>query len=315
VLKSFIRGLKAPSNEAEFNDLMETVDLHLRKSKSLPVHARPINGWLLVSASLGLGLRITAEQQGQAPRPGSYTGDDLTIRIFEWFDNRYKHRTEINFGPGRFVILLHGDPWIVLLPKIWSRCDLFVSQTLASSDVEEDLKLHRAPRLNVLDSIQGLPPGLKSSLDANELKSILEHFRAALEALSYVAHAAQTYPLIAEARIDFEGAVAFFMTEPPATGQAKWSSLQSLEKCLKAYIDAHGSSYAPIHDLTALYNDARRLKLPPIADSALASVQCSPAIRYGQETCTLEAAAVAHWSAIKACGQIAKTLVAQTTRP
>ena len=159
-----------PTNENEFTAMMEEVDRYLRQ-KEIPPHARPIRGWFEISKALNLGLSMFPREERE-PRRGIYSGDDLTIRIFRWFDNRYGDKLKINMGPGRFALMIRGDPWELLLPKVFGTVNFFISSHEKSSNQEEDLKLRRIPKINILDLITIFPQGLAASLKPAELEHI-----------------------------------------------------------------------------------------------------------------------------------------------
>jgi hypothetical protein len=304
--KSFIPDLTLPTHEAEFLAFMEAVDQHLQ-SLNVPITGRPMRGWLTISHSLGLGLSLFPREKRE-PRPGCYTGDDLVIRIFRWFEARYGERLNIYFGPGRCVLLIRGDPWIVALPRIWGRCIFFASPSVPSSDIRDDLRLRRVPRLNVLDLIEELPDGMKMNLTQQELRDVLNRVRLALPCFTALA-AVRTEPLVDQAMADFDAFVTHSTASPPALGLARWSSLQSVEKTLKAFVRIKGGSFNKVHDLLGLHEQACACGLPPLPHEWLRAASCRASVRYGEEPTTLGDAMAAHWAAIPACGRVARALL------
>ena len=143
-----------PTNDKEFEEMMQIVDRHLRES-NVPPHARPFRGWFEISGTLKLGLRISAEQN-RDPMVGCYDGDDLTIRIFRWFDRHYGDKVNLRFGPGRIFILVRHDTWIMELPRIYGSAKIFASAIEVSSKPEVYLKRREVPSINVIESIVGL---------------------------------------------------------------------------------------------------------------------------------------------------------------
>jgi len=155
------------SNEMEVVAMMEAVDVYLRES-DVPPHARPIRGWFEISKDLKLGLNMFPKELKE-PRPGIFSGDDLTLRIFRWFDERYREKLAIHMGPGRTVLLIKGDTWEATFPKVFGKVSFFISPVEKSSNIVEDLRLNRIPKYNILDAISQFPDGLAKSLNSTDL--------------------------------------------------------------------------------------------------------------------------------------------------
>lgn len=289
-------SLKLPKNEAEFQQMMEFVDVHLRES-GVTLQARPIRGWLEVSQSLELGLRMTPKQN-RPPAKGSYEGDDMTIRIFQWFDERYGERLKMSWGPGRVFILLRHDPWMIDLPRIYGSVVLFASTTERSTESGEYLRKRERPRVNVVESIENLTDSMKASLTPNELRLIFEQWMLGFNALSSLEVISGT-PMVAEVQSDIEAAVKHAMAKPPHYGQSKWSSLQATEKALKIFLSLKQVHFPKLHKLLTLVELAEATGLMSIDRSIVNAVQCSPAIRYGEVPTTALEGFEAHVSSLK----------------
>ena len=285
--------------------MMELVDAYLRK-KNISPHARPIQGWFYISGKLGLGLQMGAGQDRE-PRSNCYSGDDLSIRIFRWFDNRYGDKLKINFGPGRVFILIRHDPWIISFPKVYGAAEFFISPSISSSRPEVYLKQRAVPRFNVLESIQGLPKGLANALRQQELGEIFEYFTNGYRDMVAL-EAVEALPMVNEARSDIEASVHHATSHPPHFGQSKWCSLQATEKLLKAYLASKKKSFPKVHKLGELAGLAEAAGLSALDKNWIDSIQCDPGIRYGEEPTSLVQAWSAHWSAVRVCGRVARTI-------
>ncbi len=303
-------NIAIPNNEKEFVLMMEAIDLDLRK-KDVPTHARPIQGWLKISGSLNLSLSMFPRSKTTAT-PNSYIGDDLTIRIFDWFDERYGEKLKFDFGPGRIVLLIRGDPWEALMPKIFGTVEFFISASEKSSNQEEDLRLGRRPRCNILDSIHGLPLGLIHSLEAHDLNQIWKNFFAAFSSLTLMGNV-RNQSMMREAMSDIDAAVGHFVRVPAHYGLSKWSSLQATEKTLKSYLAIRGASIPHSHDLLKLSSLAAQHGAQGLSKNDLDSIQCPAAIRYGEEKVSKSSAYSAHLSSIRVCGVVSKQLGNLTT--
>lgn len=294
--------LELPDNEEEFATMMEVVDSYLR-SEGIPVHARPIRGWFEICKTLNLVLSMFPRDKTIAA-DGVYTGDDLTIRIFSWFDDRYGNKLAIQMGLGRAVILVRGDPWEIQLPRIDGTVEFFISPYEKSSNQEDDLRLRRVPQCNILDEIIDFPIGLAKSLNSNELRAIAESFIAAYEAMESISKI-EKMPMVREILCDIDSTVNHLLSHPPHYGLSKWSSLQATEKCFKTYLACKGIGFPMHHKLNELSLLAEKNGLFPVERSLIDKIQCGAGVRYGDENVGKEEALNAHMLSIILCGSIA----------
>lgn len=298
-------ALKLPSNEAEFEEMMCVVDRYLRES-DVPPHERPIRGWLEVSNSLQLGLRMFPAEDRDLLL-GVYTGDDMTIRIFRWFDQQYGDRLNENFGPGRIFLLLRRDPWVLRLPRIYGSAHIFASATEQSSRPEEYLHQRQLPRLNVVELIEGLTKSRRVTLESHELSHIHTCFVLGFEAMTSL-EAIARLPMVRETQSDIEAAVQHVMNQPPHFGQSKWCSLQATEKVLKVFLESKTKSFPKHHELRGLAGLAEKANLPKLDHLWLDEIQCSAGIRYGEEHATLNEAFTAHLACLRVCRHVARAV-------
>jgi hypothetical protein len=305
----FVPGLKRPQNEAEFQALMEAVDSHL-KSRDVPVHGRPLQGFATVSSSLKMSLRFGPERDKE-PADGCYSGDDLVTRIFRWFDGRYGDKLKIHFGPGRAVVLIRNDPWVMFIPRFYGTVQIYTSKVPGQQNPISNKAL---PRYNSVDSLHGLPEGLRQSLVEAELMQISQLFGIATDSLMAIERASD-HALVKEAGADLNAAVDHMVSNPSHFGQSKWASLQATEKVLKAFISSKGKIFKKIHNLSELANLAEAEGLPKFNRKVLDPIECSPGIRYGEEVTTLLRANAAHWACLSLCGHIAKATTGKVQKP
>jgi hypothetical protein len=105
--------MKTIASEQEFIVLMEQIDAELRQA-GVEIAARPLRTMAIVSERLNIALRLT--EPDAVPTSGSYRGDDLSIRIHHWFNERYGDRLKRRWGPGETFIVVRGDAYRVHLP-------------------------------------------------------------------------------------------------------------------------------------------------------------------------------------------------------
>lgn len=297
--------IELPTSENEFKAMMEIVDSFLRQSE-IPVHARPIRGWFEISRTLNLGLRMSPCQD-RAAIEGIYIGDDLTIRIFDWFDKRYGNKLAVRAGPGRGVVMIRGDFWEVQFPAIFGTVYFFISATEKSSIQKDDLKLRRAPKCNIIDEITDFPAGLALSLSSSELRAIADLFLVAYQAMLAICQIREL-SMIEEALRDVDSAVNHLMSNPPHYGLSKWASLQTVEKLFKTFLTVKKVDFPHHHNLQTLAKLATNKGLFAVDKSLIDKIQCSAGVRYGDEKVSKEEAYEAHTLSVILSGRVAQEI-------
>lgn len=291
-----------PRDEHEFDVLMERVDELLRDAQ-VPINGRAIQAWVGVASSLGLELSMFPKGLEQ-PREGRYTGDDLTLRIFGWFDRRYGDRQNVDFSPGRVVLLIRNDPWELVLPRTWGAVRFFASKTISSSNQEEDLQDRRPPQINILELITAFPEGLKNSLSNPEIRLILDIFNRTFLPMSLIQRCSNVH-MFSKVRGDLDATVDHMMSSQPQFGLSRWASLQATEKALKSFLEEQGKKYDWSHKLSKLASQAEKAGLRSIDRDKLEKIQCPAGVRYGQAPVTLREAHEAHVASIEVVAMIA----------
>jgi len=287
-----------PMTEIEFQRLMERVDLHLIDDGT-PIQERQIKGWMYAAELLGIELQFGGSR---AP------ADNLSSRIFNWFDQRYGDKLKINFDIGRSFVIIRNDAWIMTYPKIYGRINLIVSPDIPSDPDKGWNTGNKLHKYNVLDSIEGLPDGLIKVLNKDEGIKIFKLFIKGHECFNYL-NGIKSYPFVNEVISDLEASVLHATNHPPHFAQSKWSSLQATEKILKSYLRSNGAKFPKNHNLRALVTRANKTGLFPIDKEWINSVQCTANTRYGEEPVTLVQAWSAHWNTIYICSFVAKSIL------
>lgn len=279
---------KLPDTDEELRQLLERVDRQLT-NEGFPIPSRPLHALRVISAEFNTPLPITP------PFPSA--NDELrenwpfSQRVYEWYDERYGNRLKVNFGPGRMVFLIRGDPWVFRFPRIYGSVLLTASRDFNSQKIRTD---GQPALFNVLDSIQDFPRGLRASLADDELSDIYNHFLLGFFVFSYLEEIASNN-LINSALADIAASVNHIMDHDPNYGLSKWSSLQAAEKLIKAIISAFGGKYSRTHDLSKLVRDAENSGISlSINNDLLDRLHCVSDIRYGQAHASFAEAISAH---------------------
>lgn len=287
------------------------LDRALRMRK-IPAAMRPLHAWCHLAD--GEEHRDTRCADRPELGDGFPQGEELTRRVSEWFEARYGQRLHIETGPGRIVLLVHYEPWVVELPAIGSIGEIFVSTTERVGRPPQIWVTAEPMRINVLDQFVDLPEGLRGALQPAELAVLLRDFTLGLEARHALHSVASRVRLAAEARAALDAAVRSLTAPSPHYGHVRWSALQALEKALKGFLRQSGASIPHHHKLANLHARAVSTGLQALPAEHLVTVQCDAGIRYGEAQATLVEAYAAYWSSLLACGQIARQLKARLPR-
>lgn len=286
---------------------MEWVDGRLR-SEGAPIVARPLRAESILAVELGE--QFVHPYPRRPPTEGSYRGNDLTIRVNDWFDARYGERLKMDLSPGSAVVLIRGDPWLMRFPRFWGSWDI------VTEDPPDDRGegVHRIGRLgdppakyNCIRSVVDLPGGLRSALHLRERAELLVNFREFLDAFHSL-HELRSSELVRQARADVDAAVGHLLGPGSNPALSKWSSLQAAEKMLKEFIRARGQQFRQTHQLIPLLEHAERLGLPGIPPHILQKVQCGPAIRYGGVAVDVAEAVAAHHESLRIALHVTRSL-------
>lgn len=280
-----------PKGQLEFHELMLEIDRDL-VSRGIAISGRPIMALGELSTKFGLPLPISK------PRPNffheSFQHWPILARVYEWYGQRYGERLKVNFSPGKMVILVEDDLWLMKFPRIFGEIRMVISRTVESSNK----KTHaQSPIYNIVDSIENLPRSRVIDLPDAELHLIREKFFLGFEALSLL-NGSVGNQLTQSAKADITMAVEHLMSQVPQFGLSKWASLQATEKVLKAAIALTGNSFSNTHNLEKLTSEAKSAGLVDLWSNLLPHIQCSPGIRYGEEPCDRDAAVMAHHASL-----------------
>ena len=283
-----------PASDSDFESLMEWVDAGLRRN-NVPFEMRSLAALSIIAREYRVEPPGWCEDRD--PRPGEYSGVDLTIRVVRWIDDRYGARQRMDLRPGRTVVLIRGDVWEAWLPRMLGSHVLFASATQPSDDIAAGQVDSGSPaRYNVLDSITDLAPGLRRSLVPLETREILANFTSAFEDY-YLIEQVRGLELARQARHDYDATVHHLLAG--ANGQARWSALQAAEKMLKAFIADAGEAYPRRgHLLSPVAVKAVELGMGEIPSTLLAAAQCDPAVRYGELRASRDEAVAAHYASL-----------------
>ena len=290
----------------DFDMMMEDVDNELR-TDNVRIDRRQFEGFARACKRLHLSLNFAPLKEPAIA--GKYEGDSLSAHILEWFERRYGDRLNMDFSVAHVIVAIREDPWRLYIPRIFGRaffvCDRRLADYRGRPSFYSDGRL---PVFNMLNGIQDLPDGLAESLTDDELKEISSFYALALESTVALEEVAQQ-PLAKEARDDLRAAVEYLLSKPTANcALSKWSSLQFIEKLMKAFLGCRSIPYAYTHKLSDLAALCAEEGL--FLDAALLdSIQCSPSVRYDSKSVSLREAIAAHHNGLRLAGEVARAIL------
>lgn len=301
---------RLPETEEALAELMDRVDQQLVR-EGIPIQARELRAVMAIGTEFSIPVPITPPISG-AEHP-SFQYWWLTQKVYEWYRRRYGDRLKVDFAPGRTVFLLRGDRWVIRLPRVYGAVRFVVSRAPRPACTNQFWAEGQTATHNVLDSVEGLPDGLKEALTEAEMDTVGSHFMRGYVALSALEDLG-SIALVTAAKADVSASVDHIAGSHPDFALAKWSSLQVAEKLIKATMEAAGQSYRRIHDLDELVLDAKRCELDLGIDDLIAPLRCTPAIRYGQQEVTVEEGVAAHHVSLDVAIRLAPRIAEMTTR-
>jgi hypothetical protein len=295
-------GLKLETEE-DFQGVMEQLDEEAKSSGTL-IQGRPLRALKRLTELTKTELRLTVPDRD--PESGEYSGDDLVIRMEQWYDERYGNRLNLPSNLGTVVFLLRGDLWFFQIPVIrgvgpgvvWI-CEYGAESTLTSTPeiVRRGQRLARKC-YNILESVENLPEGLAKSLTEDERKRMLAAFILGIDAHEALDERLPN-ALIDAARGDLEATVTHLTSHPVHPGQAKWSALQAAEKMLKALITEKHGTFGYHHNLSTLALEVSRLGIPSVDPQLIVLLQTGAGARYGEFAVSIDEAVTAHHASLR----------------
>lgn len=291
-LETVVHPLLAPENDDKFNEILLVIDRRLA-SAHVAIPWRPTTALGEVSKQFSLPLPVTEPRNGSKHESAELW--PISARIFDWYEKRYGDRLKLDFSPGRMVVLVEEDLWVLRLPRIYGSAEIVVSREIQPR--QSDPK-GRPLRFNVVEALEEMPQHRVAALQDAELAHIHEKFILGMQAFSVLEGTASQHELIRSALADVAAAVEHLMATPPQFGLSKWSSLQASEKALKAAIELAGGAYSSTHVLSTLTKQAVASGIINRWNDLIPHIQCSPGIRYGDEKCDRDDAVRAHYASL-----------------
>lgn len=286
------KGYQTPlkiSSEEEFLEFIEDIDRELA-NEGIKITARPIVAELKIAKRYGI--TFNGFPPNRPAKAGSFEPVELSIRIHEWFKKRYGKKLNLPSYIGKTIVFLRGELYVINCPITYGTVR-FICEPTSLGKVRENIGLYSPPICNMLDWIEDITPDFAFSLSIEEVLKISVVFTTAMGVYPALNSIRET-AYVEEIMGDFDAAVFHLIEHNPKPGLSKWSTLQAVEKLIKAYIINKGGEVKRIHSLKKLAKQAVEIGLPEPPEKYIEDIQCSAGVRYGEVSVSIEEAIRAH---------------------
>lgn len=280
-------------SDHEFERVVREIDDEL-KTDGIPPHARGFN------AVRHFGQRYKLSMPFNRPNPGApqelIDNWPYSERIFLWFSDTYGERNKIDPSAGRRVaVVADGDIWELRLPLFWGMLDPVVERKLT----EPGPVMTRGPqRHNISNGLTNITTKRLERFSDVDVDELYSQFVVGLDVCRAFDRFRADHTLFAEAQSDLATAVAMLVAQNPNYGQSRWASQQFAEKYLKGIAHLIGLTPPNNHKLKGLH-DQLATKITGINfHELIGPVECSAAVRYGEQESSRDEAYAAHRSSM-----------------
>ena len=281
-----------PEDGPAFEAMIREIDAELTK-QGIEITARPMMAGREIS--LKFGIHFPVFDPGPRAPPELRRYGPLSNKVHEWFKATYADRLNVDPSPGRMVIDIDGDLYLLRYPRFWGQGEFVNSRHFLP---KAKLELNKPFRGNIIELIDGITEAKAGLISAAAFQSIFDWFPIGLRVL-YDLEANAEIELLRIARSDIDTAVDKLMDRGNRYADSKWSSLQAVEKCLKAAIRLENKNYRWEHGLQGLAKQLADCGVGVGSSGLLEEIQTRGGIRYGDIPCTREEALAAHHASIR----------------
>src|SRR5690348_7099974 len=117
-----------PTNDAEYDEMVSSVDEHLARC-GFPPFQRVMRAEWLIAKRLDLCTSVPRPRR-TVPTKEPFGGTDLLDRVREWYDANYGRRMYAPLLSRSFAVDLRGTLWRVRLPKAYGTIVVFADPDL-----------------------------------------------------------------------------------------------------------------------------------------------------------------------------------------
>lgn len=281
-----------PEDGPAFEAMMCEIDAELIK-QGVAITARPIMAARHISLKFGVDFPIFDPGPHAPPELRRY--GPLSDKVGKWFKHIYGRRLDVDHSPGRIVINIDSDLYQLRYPRFWGQGEFVISRRFLP---KAKLEINKPFRGNIIELINDMTEGKAGLISSETIQSMFDWFPIGLRVF-YSLESNSDIELLRIARSDIETAVDKLMGPGNRYADSKWSSLQAVEKCLKAAISLENEQYKKEHSLKGLAKQLADMGIDIGHPELLDKIQARGGIRYGEIQCTRDESLVAHRASIQ----------------
>lgn len=282
-----------PDSGPVFDSMMQEIDDALAR-EDVAIHARPIRAVMAVGQRHRISISLVDYVPPGAPEE-LHRHATLTRNIHRWYERHYGDRIKIDLSLGSIAVSIGDDLYVMKIPLVYGTVAFHISPIFAQTAK----MVSKGPMAcNVLQLVQSLTPAKAAILSDDALAQIWNQFLVGLRATE-IFEANRNHELIRIARGDIQTAVSTLLSPTKRFNDSKWATLQGAEKVLKAAIALEGGKFKFTHQLGELCKQLHALGITFDWTGLVEQIQCEPAIRYDQTTCTRAEAFQAHQASLR----------------
>lgn len=261
------------------------------KAAGIPPHQRPIRAVVEFGKKFKLSMPIAGGESGASGEVGKNW--IFSQRIYDWYRDVYGERSKVDPSEhSRIAVLVDGDLWEVRIPLFFGTAFIVPSRVLGTN---EDRIGRRPLPINPLEAMVGITQQRASRFSDADVEECVKQYLIGFDVRSAFDRCLQRSSYFAESRNDLLTSVVHLTNRSPSYGQARWSTLQFVEKFCKDVMDSLGMSIPKKgHDIEAIISPLLGTALPAQLESDVKSVQCPAGVRYGEIASSREEAYQAH---------------------
>lgn len=281
-----------PESGPAFEAMMREIDAELIL-QGIAVTARPMMAGREISLKFGVDFPVFDPGPRAPPELRRY--GSLSNKVHEWFKATYADRLNVDPSPGCMVVSIDTDLYLLRYPRFWGQGELVISRRFLPKGKPE---LNKPFRGNIIELIDAMTEAKAGLISPAAIQSIFDWFPIGLRVF-YDLEANSEIELLRIARSDIDTAVDKLMDRRNRYADSKWSSLQAVEKCLKAAISLENKEYEWEHGLQGLAKQLADNGIDVGSLELLDKIQTRGGIRYGDIQCTVDEALAAHHASIR----------------
>jgi len=288
----------------DITPIIREIDDELKAAGVHPV-GRPLQAIMRFGTRFGVSMPLGSPKLSL---PGMLEENrPYTDMIYAWYETVYGDQVKMDpSASARVVVRADSDLWELRLPIIFGSAAIYLSRTL---DEEREREGLRPSAYNPCNSLSKITQARLNQFNDDDLREVFDQFIAGMAVRQAFSRFSATNHFFTEAQADWMTAVMHMTSQRPSYGQSRWASLQLAEKFMKGLLTVIGdvNPVPHTHRLEVLHKALEQSIMGLDTKSLLLDIQCTAAVRYGEEPSTQAQAYSAHRNSlllIKALGSV-----------